>query len=242
MEQNKTSKYFKYAIGEIILVVIGILIALQINNWNENRKNNIVEQETLLNLKSDMESALIQLNAKLKQNKNYRYIDSLLLDCIYQKKDIPADSLHMLTLSHIWSPGFDPELGTLNEILSTGKMNVLKNRKLRKHISTWNKYIDELEETDTFLAHFDLNVKSPLYSKYLPYKNMLRQFSRGKEGQFIFPKSNLDWNSKALLQNKEFENMLSSYIVFSDIQYQRLSDIKNNIKEMISLINQDVKK
>ena len=35
--QNKTSKYFKYAIGEIILVVIGILIALQINNWNSNR-------------------------------------------------------------------------------------------------------------------------------------------------------------------------------------------------------------
>jgi hypothetical protein len=38
MEKNKTSKYFKYAIGEIILVVIGILIALQINNWSENRK------------------------------------------------------------------------------------------------------------------------------------------------------------------------------------------------------------
>tara|TARA_B100000508_G_scaffold107348_1_gene85427 strand:- start:44 stop:181 length:138 start_codon:yes stop_codon:yes gene_type:complete len=39
--ENKTSKYFKYAIGEIILVVIGILIALQINNWNELRKSNI---------------------------------------------------------------------------------------------------------------------------------------------------------------------------------------------------------
>ena len=38
MEQNKTGKYFKYAIGEIALVVIGILIALQINNWNEARK------------------------------------------------------------------------------------------------------------------------------------------------------------------------------------------------------------
>ncbi len=38
METGKTGKYFKYAIGEIILVVIGILIALQINNWNENRK------------------------------------------------------------------------------------------------------------------------------------------------------------------------------------------------------------
>ena len=38
MKKNKTSKYFKYAIGEIILVVIGILIALQINNWNESKK------------------------------------------------------------------------------------------------------------------------------------------------------------------------------------------------------------
>ena len=38
MEENKTGKYLKYAIGEIVLVVIGILIALQINNWNEERK------------------------------------------------------------------------------------------------------------------------------------------------------------------------------------------------------------
>ena len=42
MEKNKTGKYLKYAIGEIILVVIGILIALQINNWNENRKTNSI--------------------------------------------------------------------------------------------------------------------------------------------------------------------------------------------------------
>ncbi|NJN49873.1 MAG: hypothetical protein HC798_00135 [Polaribacter sp.] len=50
--ENKTSKYFKYAIGEIFLVVIGILIALQINNWNENRKNykkRIDYQSSLIN-------------------------------------------------------------------------------------------------------------------------------------------------------------------------------------------------
>ena len=48
--ENKTSKYFKYAIGEIVLVVIGILIALQINNWNEERKTRRQEVKYLKNL------------------------------------------------------------------------------------------------------------------------------------------------------------------------------------------------
>jgi hypothetical protein len=50
MSENKTSKYFKYAIGEILLVVIGILIALQINTWNEERKERNREQAILKNL------------------------------------------------------------------------------------------------------------------------------------------------------------------------------------------------
>jgi hypothetical protein len=47
LSEGKTGKYLKYAFGEIILVVIGILIALQINNWNENRKNRLLEQQLL---------------------------------------------------------------------------------------------------------------------------------------------------------------------------------------------------
>jgi len=49
--ENKTSKYFKYAIGEIVLVVIGILIALQINNWNEESKNKTFELKMLSEVK-----------------------------------------------------------------------------------------------------------------------------------------------------------------------------------------------
>ena len=62
--ENKTSKYFKYAIGEIILVVIGILIALQINNWNQNRINDKQEQQILLQLKSEFEENLEELDRK----------------------------------------------------------------------------------------------------------------------------------------------------------------------------------
>ena len=55
METGKTSRYFKYAIGEIILVVIGILIALQINNWNENRKQQQVQNVLLKKYLQDLE-------------------------------------------------------------------------------------------------------------------------------------------------------------------------------------------
>lgn len=48
--QNRVAKYMRYAIGEILLVVIGILIALQINNWNEHRKIHIYEQKILNDL------------------------------------------------------------------------------------------------------------------------------------------------------------------------------------------------
>ena len=60
MKQNKTGKYFKYAIGEIVLVVIGILLALQINNWNENRKvvQDIVQTKNALKKRTKMRSKM----------------------------------------------------------------------------------------------------------------------------------------------------------------------------------------
>ena len=54
MEQNKTGKYLKYAIGEIVLVVIGILIALSINNWNTDRENNNTAMYLLSSLQEDL--------------------------------------------------------------------------------------------------------------------------------------------------------------------------------------------
>ena len=85
IEQNKMGKYFKYAIGEILLVVIGILIALQINNWNENRKINLQAKNYKKTIVSDLVQDTIAINSLIKQTKIYRknitnyfsYVDSL---------------------------------------------------------------------------------------------------------------------------------------------------------------------
>ena len=81
METGKTGKYFKYAIGEIILVVIGILIALQINNWNENRKLNNNEKVILTDLVEDLE---LDYNAFTEDTKmlykQLKLVDELIID------------------------------------------------------------------------------------------------------------------------------------------------------------------
>jgi len=62
MEQNKTGKYLKYAFGEIVLVVIGILIALSINNWNETKLERKIEKEYIVSLIEDLETDSTRLS------------------------------------------------------------------------------------------------------------------------------------------------------------------------------------
>lgn len=68
--ENKKTTYFKYAIGEIILVVIGILIALQINNWNKNRKNTNIETNLLVEIKNGLEKDLKDVHVNKQGHEN----------------------------------------------------------------------------------------------------------------------------------------------------------------------------
>ena len=87
MEKNKTGKYIKYAIGEIALVVIGILIALQINNWNEKR----LQKQTLKNIYTiiaeDLKNDIADINLILKYKKEREPIFNKVLDHLMTKED-----------------------------------------------------------------------------------------------------------------------------------------------------------
>ncbi len=92
MEQNKTGRYLKYAVGEIILVVIGILIALQINNWNEERKANI----ELVKVLSEVRSNLIIDSLKIRQIRIMKAEDIVIQNTVIralESKNIPYDSI-----------------------------------------------------------------------------------------------------------------------------------------------------
>jgi len=122
LSENKTGKYFKYAIGEIILVVIGILIALQINNWNENRKQRIEELETLKNIRSDFSNAIIEFE----ENNNFRERIISSTRALYhiiptKENKYSKDQLDSLMSDLFINPTYNGQSETLNIYLTPGK-------------------------------------------------------------------------------------------------------------------------
>ncbi|WP_274473888.1 DUF6090 family protein [Mangrovimonas aestuarii] len=89
---GKTGKYMKYALGEIVLVVIGILIALQINNWNEKRKRHVQADNFLKSMISDLASDTVTINTYVKFLDRLSYNRATLLNT-QTVKNIPIDSL-----------------------------------------------------------------------------------------------------------------------------------------------------
>lgn len=148
--ENKTGKYFKYAIGEIVLVVIGILIALQINNWNQNRKNTIKETQFLKNFKTD----LLANQKELKRVIEKTEVTSVSADSILQHKRGELDSLNLISFVSCMmnATGFtvyQSQEGTIKDILGSGKLDIITNDSLRLAIGSWQAHLKNIREWET---------------------------------------------------------------------------------------------
>ncbi len=134
MQQNKTGKYFKYAIGEIILVVIGILIALQINNWNENKKANITEVYVLKEVLSNLNEDAIILNDIINQRKKAKLSVAKMLNYL-QKENISQDTLEKDIVNFLTFERYFP-INNAYEILKSKGLQ-LSNNTLTTKISRY---------------------------------------------------------------------------------------------------------
>ena len=131
MEKNKTGKYFKYAIGEIILVVIGILIALQINNSNNQRIEKEREIKYLTNIKIDLNKDIKSLDYNIEfREKKSRGTQKI----IEQINGIPIEDLTETTynvVNTLYQERFQPSNVTYNDLVSSGNMNLISNDSIK---------------------------------------------------------------------------------------------------------------
>jgi len=157
MEKNKTGKYFKYAIGEIILVVIGILIALSINNWNENQKKQQFEITILKNIQEDILADKIDCELNLQYLKETFKNENLLLNFLL------SDSLQIPdSISYVNVLGIDLlvifQNASFNN-LQNNDIGLISNNNLYKEISRYYDFyasaITELENKHDFANTYD---------------------------------------------------------------------------------------
>ncbi len=147
MSENKFTKYLLYAIGEIILVVIGILIALQINNWNEERKEYNQISNYAKSLAQDLgeDIAMIKIIENTANQISYR-IDSL-SNYTRNKKIEEISNLNVICLTwvQIYRP-YSWNKATLEELKNSGSLRLIKNKKLSKKIVEYDAYTRHMDE------------------------------------------------------------------------------------------------
>lgn len=142
---SKAGRYFKYAIGEIILVVIGILLAIQLNELNEKRKDSEKELSFLSKLKDDINLDILNANESDSMFASYESSSEKALQIFYKAKTaadiIAADSLFKTAWTNL-----KINRKTYDEILNTSGIYILKNKKLLNHITDYYALIETTQQ------------------------------------------------------------------------------------------------
>jgi hypothetical protein len=161
LSEGKTRKYFKYAIGEILLVVIGILIALQANNWNEKRKDKLKESTILKAINKDFTKNLelfeiaknIHYTAKNSAEELLVLLDSLDYPELLKNSNIAID-FQNIYLRAMESHTFNPSNGIVNSLISSGNFQLIQNDTLKNLIISWNDVLEDYKEEELAATDF----------------------------------------------------------------------------------------
>ncbi len=138
MEHNKVRMYLFYAIGEIALVMIGILLALQVNNWNESRSNAIQEQVILKNLYSEIKAEQDNLIEHIKGQNIWVDDGVYILRHYDQNSGFVIDTELLKRLNDLFvRSGFIPTTTTFETLENTGNLDLIQNTVLKNELVSY---------------------------------------------------------------------------------------------------------
>lgn len=229
----KIGKYLTYALGEIVLVMIGILLALQINNWNENRKDRLFEKKILsqiiTSLEQDLGRTTYLLEGRAKKKKNA--ITNIMAKL--NEPEIIADSLYKDFFMSSMTLSFSFDKGPYESLKSIG-LDKISNDSLRNTLVRF--YEVSLPLTDVFLVHekeLQAERREALRDELINYVYENNDGVWKIKPQIDFTTLANDQNIKKLLY---MENKIA-------VNYNiRLENITDEFREMIKYIGQELKK
>ncbi|MGB3144590.1 MAG: DUF6090 family protein [Maribacter sp.] len=243
INEGKTTKYFKYAIGEIILVVIGILIALQINNWNERRINQNKEQVILKALKTDFKANLNLLKREnLKSEEAYNA--SLALKTLIKPNVSEFSGKQIDTLISVMFEyqTFDPIQGAIVEVLSSGQLNIIQSKQIKNDISRWSSIMNDLKVDSDIINDYAFNHLIPYLSKNASISNMLiGQENASTQTLKTLPPSNFEANYGFVMTSHEFENMVNWHSINVKYLITEQALVQSYLENVLVLLDSKIK-
>lgn len=218
---GRFSKYLIYAIGEIFLVVVGILIALRINNWNESNKNREKEAILLTEMKANLQDDLKDLEYNIKYNKKRTEYNEVIRTVIEEK--IPySDTLKTYFGNFFGNFQLSENTSAWENLKSVG-LDLISNDSLRNNLSnlysTKYKYLENLEKGLDDKYQWDY-----LYPKILKHISIDELWSSGA------PRNYDNW-----IKDEEFYEVIKMNIMW---RYYMQSQYENNHQLVLSLVEQ----
>lgn len=155
MSENNMGKYFKYAIGEILLVMVGILLALQVNNWNEDRKDSIREKAILEELHRDFKKNLQQFNEIVAVHEKSLRGSNQFKKFINHPNPIEVkDSIGKYYFLAFNGVSYNPSNGIVASLISSGEYKLIKNDTLRNYLISWKDALQDYTEEEQVSNRF----------------------------------------------------------------------------------------
>jgi hypothetical protein len=209
---NQFFRYSRYAIGEIILVVIGILIALQINNWNEERKARKQACFYLIGLQESLQSTKIELKRVLDKSK-LTYLASDTLDRIlFHKAEIPYFTMDTIIGGTMGYTIYSPNSGMISEIMNSGELELFNNKFIRNSIASWDSRLNNI-------AKYEVDVRRI----FMDYVNLIMIYT---------DVSNLERGKSTIIESTREE-------FFNDHKIIALNNAKSGVQRLLNGLYQN---
>ena len=246
LSENKFAKYLFYAVGEIILVVIGILIALGINNWNINRLERKTEKNILLDLNVEFKENL--KDAQRVYNGNLEIVSAV--NKIQENLDnnkLTSKSLDSLIFFVFDWFDYTPRPGASDNLINSGNLNLVQNHELRKLLTLWSGVEDELDDDEQLAIQYSQNIIIPFLALNYPLSNLepfdyTLEFYNRTDINFKVYDNAIEYDMKTLLQNPVFQSHISAKKIYARHNGAEAFTIMETCQSILDLIDVELNK
>ncbi|WGK65150.1 DUF6090 family protein [Croceiramulus getboli] len=235
LAEGSTAKYFKYALGEIILVVIGILIALQINNWNIDRQTRIKEQAYLKEIRNNLGQDSLQLALVLDFNKNKERIVEEMIgifsDTLNNEERFQIFNKHANNFT--FYQVFDPVRIAFTNMLSAESIDLIRSSELREDLSVYYNY-PYLDGIQNRIAVINRRVVDVHFPKF---------FSKEFVSEWIGISSEMpEVNELNIASDQEFMADLFGVKMIISVQNELIRATQKSNQQLIALVESEINK